>query len=97
MRRRNTESIGEVLRQYFDENPFIKRKVAESRAVSGWKVLLGKSAANYTTSVYLRNGVLYVQLTSAVLRSELQMAKEMLKDRLNQYAGMQVINDIVLR
>ncbi len=97
MRRKNTESIGEVLRQYFDENPFIKRKIAENRAVSGWKALLGKSATNYTTSIYLRNGVLYVQLSSAVLRSELLMAKDMLKKKLNEYAGMAVIDDIVLR
>lgn len=97
MRRKNTESIGEVLRQYFDENPFIKRKIAENRAVAGWNVMLGKSATNYTTNIYLRNGVLYVQLTSAVLRSELLMAKEMLKKKLNEYAGMTVIEDIILR
>lgn len=97
MRRKNTESIGEVLRQYFEENPFIRRKIAESRVITGWKVLLGKSATNYTTSIYLRNGILYVQLSSAVLRSELIMAKEVLKKKLNEYAGMQVIDDIVLR
>ena len=97
MRRRNTESIGEVIRQYFAENPFIRRKIAENRVVAGWKALLGKSASNYTTSIYLRNGVLYVQLSSSVLRSELSMAKDKLKDKLNEYAGMQVINDIVLR
>lgn len=97
MRRKNTESIGEVLRQYFSENPFIARKIAENRAVTGWKEMLGKSAANYTTNIYLRNGVLYVHLSSSVLRSELLMAKDMLKDKLNKYAGMHVISDIVIR
>ena len=97
MRRRNTESLGEVLRQYFEENPFIRRKIAETRVISGWKVLLGVSASNYTTNIYLRNGILYVHLSSSVLRSELLMAKDRLIDKLNDYAGMPVINDIVLR
>lgn len=97
MRRRNTESIGEVIRQYFEENPFIRRKVAESRAVRGWGALLGKSATNYTTNIYLRNGVMYIHLSSSVLRSELLMAKDRLIEKLNDYAGMHVVDDIVLR
>lgn len=97
MRKKNTENIGEVLRQYFDQNPFVKRKIAENRAIAGWKVLLGVAASRYTTSIYLRNGILYVHLNSSVLRSELLMAKDMLKGKLNEYAGMPIITDIILK
>ncbi len=97
MRKRNTESLGEVLKQYFEENQFIKRKIAESRAVTGWKQVLGQMIASYTTNIYFRNGVLYVSLNSSVLRSELLMAKERLIDKLNEYAGMPIVNDIVFR
>ncbi|WP_108822637.1 DUF721 domain-containing protein [Dysgonomonas sp. Marseille-P4361] len=97
MRKRNTESIGEVLKQYFEENPFFRRKLAESRAVTGWAKLLGPMATSYTSNIYYRNGTLYVSLTSSVLRSELLMAKERLITKLNEHAGMHVINDIVFR
>lgn len=97
MRKKNTESLGEVLRQYFEENPFIRRKLAESRVVSGWKTIMGISVSNYTTNIYIRNGVLFVHLSSSVLRSELLMVKDRLKDKINDYAGMQIVNDIVLR
>lgn len=97
MRKRNTESIGEVLKQYFEENQFFKRKIAESRAVTGWSQLLGSMISSYTTNVYLRNNVLYVSLSSSVLRSELVMAKDRLVEKLNEHAGMHVINDIVFR
>jgi len=97
MRKRNTESLGEVLKQYFEENQFIKRKLAESRAVTGWAELLGHAIASYTTNIYLRNGVLYVSLNSSVLRSELLMAKERLIKNLNEHAGMHVISDIIFR
>ncbi len=97
MRKRNTESIGEVLKQYFEENQFIKRKLAESRAVTGWSQLLGSMIHSYTTNIYLRNGVLYVSLSSSVLRSELLMAKDKLIKKLNEHAGMYVVNDIIFR
>lgn len=86
-----------MLRQYFDENPFFKRKFAESRVISGWGMLLGKAIAGYTTNIYLRNGVLYVHLSSSVLRSELMMARERLINKLNEHAGLPVVNDIVFR
>ncbi|MDH6309828.1 putative nucleic acid-binding Zn ribbon protein [Dysgonomonas sp. PFB1-18] len=97
MRKRNTESIGEVLRQYFEENPFFRQKLAESRAVTGWGQLLGSMINSYTTNIYLRNGVLYVSLSSSVLRSELIMAKERLISKINEHAGLHVVNDIVFR
>lgn len=97
MRKRNTESIGEVLRQFFEENQFIKRKLAESRAVTGWSQLLGTMINSYTTNIYLRNNVLYVSLSSSVLRSELVMAKDRLINKLNEHAGMHVVNDIIFR
>lgn len=97
MRKRNTESIGEVLKQFFEENAFFKRKLAESRVVTGWPKLLGKGIASYTTNIYLKQGVLFVHLSSSVLRAELLMAKERLIKNLNDHAGMQVVNDIVFR
>jgi predicted nucleic acid-binding Zn ribbon protein len=97
MRKRNTESVGEVLRQFFEDNPFFKRKLAESRAVTGWSKLLGSMVASYTTNIYLRNGILYVSLSSSVLRSELLMAKDKLIAKLNEHAGMHVVNDIIFR
>lgn len=97
MRKRNTESIGEVLKQFFEENPFFRKKVAESRIVTGWSELLGTMISSYTTNIYLRSDVLYVHLSSSVLRSELIMAKERLISKLNEHAGMHVINDIIFR
>lgn len=97
MRRKNTESLGEVLQQIFDENKVLSLKIAESRVVSGWPQLFGTTIASYTSSIYLRNGMLYVSLTSSVLRSELMMAKDKMIIALNNHARMQVVNDIIFR
>ena len=97
MRKKNTETIGDVLKQFFEENQFIKRKIAESRVISGWSKLFGPSIASYTTNIYLNNSTLYINLKSSVLRSELMMSKERLISSLNDYAGMKVVNDIIFR
>lgn len=97
MRKKNTETIGEALKEFFDNNRFFRQKLAESRVLSGWPVMLGKTIASYTTDIYIRNNTLYVHLSSSVLRAELVMAKEHLIHKLNNMAGLQVINEIVFR
>jgi len=97
MRKRNTESIGEVLKQYFEENAFFRQKLAESRVISGWDKIVGKVAASYTDGIYLRHNVLFVHLTSSVLRAELSAYKDKLITNLNDHAGMNVVRDIIFR
>lgn len=97
MRKRESKSLGDVLSEYFEENGVLKTKIAEHRAVSAWETLLGTGVNHYTKSVYLKRNILYVQLTSSVLRAELQMNKKNLIDKLNEAAGMHIVNDIILR
>lgn len=97
MRKKNTETIGEVLKQFFSENQFFRQKFAESRVITSWSIVLGKSLASYTTNIYMRNGTLYVNLSSSVLRSELLMAKDLLIKKLNDQAGLAVVKDIIFR
>jgi len=75
--------------------PGLKSSVAEHRAVSAWRELLGEGVSHYTRNVYFRRNVLHVQLTSSVLRAELIMNKQNLIDKLNEHAGMDVVSDIL--
>ena len=65
--------------------------------MKGWHELLGEGVSKYTRNVYFSRNVLYVQLTSSVLRAELGMNKEELINRINEHAGVPVVRDIVLR
>jgi hypothetical protein len=53
--------------------------------------------AQYTRELFVKNEVLYVFLTSSVLRNELVMCRERMMKRLNEYAGSEVIKDIMIR
>jgi len=97
MRKRNTETIGEVLKEFFEGNGFLKTKIAESRILSGWEKVLGVTIASYTTNIYIRNGILYVHLSSSVLRAELMLSKDRLISSLNEYAQTDIIKNIIFR
>ena len=97
MRPVNTQSIAEIIKDFLSENPSLNEKMAEVRAINAWEGLMGAATTRYTTRLYISKRVLYVHLSSAVLRSELLMCREQLIKRLNEKAGMPVIDDLVLK
>ncbi|WP_319502913.1 DUF721 domain-containing protein [uncultured Draconibacterium sp.] len=96
MRRSNTQSLSEVLKQYIEENR-IERKLKEVDIVQGWENLLGKTIARYTRNIYIRNRILYVEITSAVVKNELFLMREEICRRINQNAGEEMITRIVFK
>lgn len=97
MKRRNTQSIKDILRDFFEDNEELYEKILETRIKRAWHETLGPTINHYTRNIFVRNDILYVQLTSSVLRSELIISKEKLIKSLNQYAGRTVIRDIIFR
>lgn len=62
-----------------------------------WPQMMGPTIAEYTQQIYLKNGTLYISLTSAVLRNELLMCREMLIKRLNKEIGSPLVKEIIFR
>lgn len=96
MRRNNAEQIGDVIR-YFLRQQGLESPLNEYRLVQAWDDMVGPAIARYTDNLYIKNQTLYVHLTSAVLRQELMMARELLIKNLNRAVGTQVIVNIVFR
>ena len=53
--------------------------------------------AAYTGDLYIKNQILYVHLTSAALRQELMMGRDLLVRSLNKKVGATVITNIIFR
>lgn len=96
MKRNNTEQIGDVLRQFLRQQG-LETPLNEYRLVDAWKDVVGPVIARYTTNLFIKNQVLYVGLSSSVIRQELMMGREMLIRNLNAQVGSQVIVNIVFR
>ena len=96
MKRINTQQIGSILDDFFEQNPSLADKLAETRLVDSWTTVLGSSVSRFTDNLYIRKRVLYVRLTSSVLKSELMLCREQMIGKLNNRAGRDVIDNIVL-
>lgn len=97
MKRTNAQSIGELLQEFYKENPALRQKILEIRVQRAWGELLGPMIMRSTRNIYVKNRILYVFLDSSVLRSELILNKERILKSLNEYAEANVVQDIVIR
>ena len=97
MKRVNAQSIGDILREFFTQNPEIGRRLDEVRIVHAWREMLGPGVAQATHEAYVRGATLHVVLDSAVLRSELMMWRDRLVRTLNERVGTDVIREIRFR
>lgn len=96
MRRSKTISIAEAVSDYIKEM-HLDVKLNEVSVINSWEETVGRAISTRTTKIYIKDHVLYVHLNSSVVRNELLMLREALKEKLNQKAGSEVIKDIVLR
>ena len=96
MRKSNTQPIHEVIQELLRELK-IDRKLKEVGIVSEWESLMGKTVAVRTSNIYIRNRVLYVNVTSSVLRNELLMMCNDIIKKLNERAGEVVVEQMVVR
>jgi predicted nucleic acid-binding Zn ribbon protein len=96
MRRSATQSLGDVLRDYIRENN-IGKKLKESDIVNSWEEVLGKTIAHYTRNIAIKNRILYVEISSAVVKNELFLIRGEIVKKLNEKAGEELIDKIVFR
>lgn len=96
MRRSKAESIG-LLIQKFLRQESLEGPLNEKRLIDSWSTVLGPTIASYTKGLYIKNQTLYVHLSSAALRQELMMGRELLVRNLNKEVGAEVITNIVFR
>jgi len=72
-------------------------KLREVSVIESWESIVGKAISSRTSKVYIKDGVLFVYLNSSIVRNELMMLREALREKLNSQAGAEVIREIVLK
>lgn len=96
MKRNDAQQIGDMIRKFFRQNG-LESPLNEYRLVQAWNDVVGPVISRYTTNLYIKNQILYVHLSSSVLREELMMGRDVLVRNLNQRVGAQVIVNIIFR
>jgi hypothetical protein len=96
MRRSKTISLAEAMQDYIREMN-LGEKLMEVSVINSWEEMVGKAISSRTSKVYIKEGILYVHLKSSIVRNELMMVREALREKLNGKAGGEVIREIVLK
>jgi predicted nucleic acid-binding Zn ribbon protein len=96
MRRSKTISLGEAINDYIREMN-LGPKLSETSVINSWEETVGRAISSRTTKIYIKDHILYVHLSSSVVRNELLMLREALREKINRKAGKEIIREIVLK
>ena len=96
MRKKNTELLRDVIGQVLKAN-HLDKQLNEKRLIDAWPKILGENILKYTTDLNIKNRILYVSLSSSVLRHDLFLSRDEIKNSLNKNVGVEVIKEIIFR
>lgn len=96
MRRSKTQNIGEVIKTYLQQSG-LDRRLKEVEIINSWEDLVGTMISRRTKKIELKNGKMIIYLQSSVVKNELMMLRETLKNTLNEKVGEEIIREIILR
>lgn len=96
MRKKNTQKIDDVIKEYLKALK-IDDKLKEVQLIKSWDDIVGKTIARSTNNIFIKDRKLFVKLNSSVIRNELFMLRDGLKKALNDKAGEEIIDEIILK
>jgi predicted nucleic acid-binding Zn ribbon protein len=94
MRRTNDKSIKEAIEQMMNVYK-IKRKYEETGITTAWPDLVGKSVANRTKEIFIKDKKLFLRIESSVIKNELQLMRAQIIDKINDRAKAILVEEII--
>jgi len=89
-------NMSDALKGFIDANR-LQKGLDKVSIEDAWHSVMGNFISKYTTAIKLDREVLYVQLSSSVLREELSYGKTKIIGMINEEMGKQIIIKLVLR
>jgi predicted nucleic acid-binding Zn ribbon protein len=94
MRKTNDKSLKEAIEQMLNVYK-IKRRYDETAIVSLWPDLVGKSVANRTKELFIRDKKLFLRIESSVIKNELVLMRRQIIQKINEDAKAELVAEIV--
>ena len=89
--------LGDIMGDWIQSCPHIARKLAEAKVPDVWPQIVGPAVASYTSSIRFERGIMFVQVSSSVVRHELFMRRAHLAEAVNQALAVPVVRQLVVK
>lgn len=96
MEKTEPKAIGELLKEFLKERN-MTIPVMEGKAKDVFRKVAGEYVSKYVEDVYVRNGVLYITVSSAVVKHEIHLRRRFYIKSVNDLLGGQVVRSIFLK
>jgi len=96
MRKSNENSLQEVIEQLLDQYR-LRDKLNEVRIRKAWDDTMGNAISNRTTDIRVKSDTLYISVSSAPLREELQYQKSRILELMNKEIGGPYLKLVVIQ
>ena len=94
LRSSKEQPIKEIIAKFLKAHS-LDEKMKEMDVVSAWPELMGPAVAHRTKEIYIKNHVLYLSIDSSVMREELLNGKQIIIERINQFAEKEMIKNVL--
>ncbi|MXV17984.1 DUF721 domain-containing protein [Hufsiella ginkgonis] len=95
MSRVNDKSLKDAIDQMLQVYK-LKRRFDETSLIAAWPEMIGKAIANRTKLIYIRDRKLYIRVESSVIKNELLMMRTQIVEKMNEFAGSKVIDEVII-
>lgn len=89
-------SIGDALKDFLKKSR-LKSGVQAMQVEDAWEKIMGKTIANYTDKIEIKNSTLFISTSVAPLKNELLYQKEKIIQLVNEALGERVITEVVVK
>ena len=93
MQKTDPKSVRQIIDQIMDKSAR-KSDILEMRASALWPDIVGPGVNRYTLRRYVKNGVMYVHLSSGALKQELSFQRQEIINAINRILGKEVLREI---
>ncbi|QEM12687.1 MULTISPECIES: DUF721 domain-containing protein [Mucilaginibacter] len=94
MRKTNDKTLKEAIEQMLNVYK-IKRRFDETGVVTAWPDLVGKSVANRTKELFVRDKKLFLRIESSVIKNELMLMRSQIIEKINNEAKSIIVEEII--
>ncbi len=92
--KKNDKPIKDILNIFIKKNKDIQRGLAVLDIDRVFREKMGPTVSKYTKEIFFRETTLYIHVTSAPLKSELQFSKDSLMKLMNESIGEELVQQI---